>query len=189
MSWFGRREDVQGKSDAELMEGVRRRSEACWKEIFRRHHGPVYRYALRMSGSAEAAADAVQDAFLLLVEQPGRFDPSLGSLGGWLVGVARKRVLKYPPAAGEAGPADVALEGDSALEALTREEAREAVREAVNALPEAYREVVLLVEFEEMAYEDAAVALEVPVGTVRSRLHRARALLAAALAGKRRVAL
>ena len=188
MNWFRRRGEADGKPDAELVEGIRRGEESCWREIYRRHHGPVYRYALRMSGSAETAEDAVQEAFLTLLERPERYDAALGPLGGWLLGVARKKVLKSGAPTVELEGGDAAAEGESALDAMTREEAREAVREAVAALPEVYREVVLLIEFEEMAYEDAACALGVPVGTVRSRLHRARAMLAASLARRRGVA-
>jgi RNA polymerase sigma-70 factor (ECF subfamily) len=186
MSWFGRRRECGAKTDAELVEGIRRGDEACWREIYRRHHGPVYRYALYMSGSAEAAEDAVQEAYLTLLERPCRYDAALGSLGGWLLGIARKKVLKSAMAQGpDFEEFDRAAEGETALDALTREETRGAVREAVRALPEAYREVVALVEFEEMSYEEAAQALGVPLGTVRSRLSRARAMLAAELGRKR----
>ena len=189
MNWFRRGREAAGKSDAELVEGIRRGDEDCWKEIFRRHHGPVFRYASQMTGSVDLAEDATQEAFVMLLEQPGRFDPALGSLGGWLLGIARKKLLKIVPSREEPPPEDAAVDAESALDVLTREEAREAVREAIDALPIVFREVVLLIEFEELAYEDAAVALGVPLGTVRSRLHRARAMLAAALGKKRRVAL
>jgi RNA polymerase sigma-70 factor (ECF subfamily) len=90
----------------------------------------------------------------------------------------------------ERGRSDVALESDldeaslpelavndDPLAALTQREGIEALRRAVQALPRRYREVVVLCDLEEVDYADAAVALGCPIGTVRSRLHRARGLL------------
>ncbi len=72
-----------------------------------------------------------------------------------------------------------------ALEALSRDERAAALRAAVDALPDGFREVVALCDLEEISYAEAAGILDTPVGTVRSRLHRARALLARKLSGFR----
>jgi RNA polymerase sigma-70 factor (ECF subfamily) len=69
-----------------------------------------------------------------------------------------------------------------AFEQLTRLETVEAVRDAIRSLPPPYREVVALCELQEMSYSEAAVIVQCPVGTIRSRLHRARALLVTRLA-------
>ncbi len=114
------------------------------------------------------------------------FNPERGTLSGYLFGIARKQALRLL----ERGRVDVAIEGDSEdaalpelsvdddpLEDLTHHESIEALRRAVAALPRRYREVVALCDLEEIDYADAAAALGCPIGTVRSRLHRARALL------------
>jgi RNA polymerase sigma-70 factor (ECF subfamily) len=105
-------------------------------------------------------------------------------LGAFLLGVARHFVLRHL----ERGARQVAFDDEPAQEAsdeLIRRSEIETVRRAIAALPARYREVVVLCELEEIAYEEAARVLGCPVGTVRSRLNRARALLKARLAGVR----
>jgi RNA polymerase sigma-70 factor (ECF subfamily) len=139
-----------------------------------------------MSGSASAAEDITQEVFLALLREECGYDHERGTLSGYLFGIARKLVLRNL----ERGRSDVPLEAetddaaprelaviDDPLAGLTRHEAMEALRRAVQALPRRYREVVVLCDLEELDYADAAVALGCPIGTVRSRMHRARALL------------
>ena len=154
--------------------------------LYRRRQGAIYRFALHMSGSASAAEDITQEVFLALLRGECGYDRERGTLSGYLFGIARKLVLRNL----ERGRGDVALEGDGddavprelavtddPLAGLTRHETIEALRRAVHALPRRYREVVVLCDLEELDYADAAVALGCPIGTVRSRMHRARALL------------
>ncbi len=134
-----------------------------------------------MSGSLEIAEDVTQETFVILARDLSRFDPGRGTVGAFLYGIARKLVLRWmernrdeyrdqPPDAesGEAGP----------LAGLLRNEAVETVRRAVLALPARYREAVVLCDLQELSYEEAAVVIGCPVGTVRSKLNRGRALLA-----------
>ena len=157
-----------------------------FRSLYRRRQGAIYRFAMHMSGSATAAEDITQEVFLALLRQGCGFDPERGTLSGYLFGIARKLVLRTL----ERSRADVALENeaddvpslelaviDDPLIDLTRREGIEALRRAVMALPRRYREVVLLCDLEELDYADAAVVLGCPIGTVRSRMHRARALL------------
>ena len=108
----------------------------------------------------------------------------------WLLGVARKLLSKRRGWDARAVPLELdGPNGDppapdlDALEQLTRQERLAAVRLAIEGLPAAFREVVTLCDLEELSYQTAAEILEAPVGTVRSRLHRARTLLARKLTG------
>ena len=169
--------------DDELLMRVRNGDEQAFVSLYRRRQGAIYRFAMHMSGSAQAAEDVTQEVFLALIREDCGFDPTRGSLSAYLFGIARKLVLRQI----ERSRADLPLDGDEFPQAgaaadnplvdLTRKETLEALRRAVAALPRRYREVVVLCDLEELDYADAAVALNCPIGTVRSRLHRARALL------------
>lgn len=158
--------------------------------LYRRRQGGIYRFALQMSGCNQIAEDVTQEVFLELMRDPSRYDPARGSLSAYLYGIARNHVLRrlrrernYVPLA-EAEEEDGAvtdrglIAADDPLGDLTRNEKIEALRRAVLALPEHYREVVALCDLNEMSYAEVADALNCSVGTIRSRLHRGRALLA-----------
>jgi RNA polymerase sigma-70 factor (ECF subfamily) len=166
--------------------------ENAFAELYRRHQGPLYRFAVRMTGNSWAAEEIVQDVFMTLVREPKKYDVERGTLGAFLYGVARNRIMKHI----ERTPRDLSLdEKDPAAqeshgqlhEQMTParwaelRERRDHVRAAVVELPPEFREAVVLCELEEMSYEEAARALDCPVGTIRSRLHRGRALLLAKL--------
>jgi RNA polymerase sigma-70 factor (ECF subfamily) len=161
--------------------------EEAFVALYRRFQGGIYRFAWRMTGSREAAEDVTQETFLAIVRGPDRYEEARGAFGAYLYGIARNVLLKR---AGRER-AFVALgDGQDALRSsddptadLDRRQAVEAVRQAVLALPQHYREVVVLAELQGLPYEEVAGALACPVGTVRSRLHRARALLAQRLRG------
>jgi RNA polymerase sigma-70 factor, ECF subfamily len=168
------------ESDEQLIEGMLRGDEESFAALYRRRNGPVYRFALHMSGDSAVAEDVTQEVFLALLEGGRRFDPERGTLLSFLYGIARNRVLRRL----EAKPSEdleaavAAAAEDDLLDDLTRRETIEQVRRAVLSLPPLYREAVVLCDLESASYEEAAAALECPVGTVRSRLSRARALLA-----------
>ena len=152
----------------------------------------MYRFALRMTGSTWAAEEIVQDVFMTLMRDPRRYDATRGALGAFLYGIARNRVMKHL----ERLPREVSLQekkedGTGAGIVLQdpatpsswlegRERAAQ-VRAAVLELPAEFREAVVLCELEEMSYEEAAQMAGCPIGTIRSRLHRGRALLLAKL--------
>jgi RNA polymerase sigma-70 factor (ECF subfamily) len=174
------------QSDDELLLQLRNGDEQAFTALYRRRQGAIYRFALHMSGSSAAAEDIVQEVFLALLREECGFDPKRGTLSGYLFGIARKLVLRnlergrsnvpLEAETDEAAPRELAVIDDP-LAGLTRHEAIEALRRAVQALPRRYREVVVLCDLEELDYADAAVVLGCPIGTVRSRMHRARALL------------
>jgi RNA polymerase sigma-70 factor, ECF subfamily len=184
-------------SDAELLRLTLAGDEAAFTTLFRRRQGGVYRFALHMGGSEALAEDVVQESFIVLIRDGRNFDPSRGSVAAYLYGIARNHVLRafereralVPLAEGgeveEAAAPDL-VAADDPLGDLTRGEMIEKLRQAVVALPAHYREVVVLCELHELSYAEAAAALGCAVGTVRSRLHRARAMLAAKLRDERR---
>ena len=193
--------DIVEPRDIELMRRLCAGDEGAFLEFYRRHQGGLYRYAVHMTGRPEAAADIVQDTFLTLIRQAGKFDEEKGAPGAFLYGIARNHVRKlhekesrYVALGDETGDGSTsngtggnnngiaryaATSGDSetVLEGLERAETVQRLREAVLTLPEHYREPVTLCDLEGKSYEEASTLLACPVGTVRSRLNRARSLL------------
>ena len=171
-------------SDEDLLGAARGGDEAAFTALYRRRQGAVYRFALHMSGDAAVSEDVTQEVFLAVLEGSGRFDPARGSLLSFLYGIARNLVLRRLEKKLPAELADEPVADDDVLDDLTRRETIEAVRNAVLSLPAQYREAVVLCDLENASYEDAAAALDCPVGTVRSRLSRGRAMLAQKLSAK-----
>ncbi|HJT87930.1 MAG TPA: RNA polymerase sigma factor [Bryobacteraceae bacterium] len=174
------------ETDDELLLRMRCGDEEAFVALYRRRHGSLYRFALHMTGAPSAAEDVTQEVFLALIRDDCGYDPERGSLSAYLFGIARKLVLRHLERSrtvfeqeleGEeiVHPA-LATQADPIVD-LMRREGIEALRKAVFALPKRYREVVILCDLEEMDYSEAAGVLGCPIGTVRSRLHRARALL------------
>ena len=160
---------------------MRRGDESAFAAAFAEHRGAVHRYATQMGG-AMGADDVVQETFLTVIRQLDRNDASRGPLRAYLLGIARnlmlKRMAMRPPDTPFEPPDEpIAVQQESPLEQLTRAEAIALVRMAICTLPEPYREVVVLCEMDELEYADAAAVIGCPIGTVRSRLHRAKALL------------
>jgi len=153
--------------------------EDAFTALYRRRQGPVYRFALQMTGSPVIAEDVTQEVFLALLSQTAKYDESRGSLASFLYGVARNLVLRRIEKVEEIQ--EVAA-SDDILHDLTRQETIEQVRRAVLSLPPVYREAVVLCDLQDTSYEEAAAALNCPVGTVRSRLSRGRSILAQRLA-------
>jgi RNA polymerase sigma-70 factor (ECF subfamily) len=143
-----------------------------------------------MSRNDAVAEEITQEVFLALLTQIDRFDAERGELSTWLCGIARRQLWKHLQRSNAAGAldeenaAELEFSGDGPAELLLRSEAVAAVRAGMDELPAALREVVILCSLEEMSYEQAAQVLSVPVGTVRSRLHRAKARLAGLLRGE-----
>lgn len=182
------REMTVGESDGELHQAALRGDGEAMAALYRRHGPLVYRFTLRMSQNASVAEEVTQEVFLALLRHADRFDSSRSALSTWLCSIARnqlskhfERNLRYEPADEEDETFDPPSNEDSPALLLTRKEAVEAVREAIDALPIPLKEVVLLCQFEDMSYEEAACILKIPLGTVRSRLHRAKLRLQTSL--------
>jgi RNA polymerase sigma-70 factor (ECF subfamily) len=187
----------QQQSDAELLRLMLAGDECAFTALYHRRQGGVYRFALQMSGSEALADDVVQETFMVLMRDGQNFDAARGSLAAYLYGIARNHVLRafdrerslvrFDDEAEDArdAPHENLVTRPDPLGDLTRAETFEKLRLAVLALPTHYREVVVLCELHEMSYAEAAATLGCAVGTVRSRLHRARSMLAEKMRGQR----
>lgn len=176
-------------SDPDLLRQMMDGDEDAFTQLYRRRQASVYRFALQMSGSQTLAEDVTQEVFIVLMRDAGRYDPDRGSLAAYLYGIARNHVLRkleqdrpYVPFidrssdAEEITPQAMIAAGDP-LSELTRGETIQELRDLILSMPPRYREVVVLCDLHEMSYVEAAAVINCAVGTVRSRLHRARALL------------
>jgi RNA polymerase sigma-70 factor (ECF subfamily) len=189
--------------DVELLRRLAAGDHDAFLEFYRRHQGGLYRYAMHMSGSPQSAADVVQDTFLTLIRHTGKYDEQKGTPAAFLFGIARNHLRRlrekegrYVPLSEELGqglsnggsgdpghfngnghsPVRVG-QAEMILEGLERAEIAELLREAILTLPDHYREPVTLCDLEGKSYGEAAALLVCPVGTVRSRLNRARSIL------------
>lgn len=189
--------------DVDLLRRLSAGDEAAFLVFYRRHQGGLYRYAAHMSGDRETAADVVQETFLTLIRHSNKFDERKGTPAAFLFGIARNHLRKlrekesrYVPLAqdferglteecvtlaphgnGNGHSPRNAAPGQQVHECVERSEITELLREAVMTLPEHYREPVTLCDLEGKSYSEAAALLDCPVGTVRSRLNRARSIL------------
>ena len=180
-------------TDAQWLAAIRAGDDEAFLTFYRQHQGGIYRFLLRMSGEESIAQDLTQEVFLVLwrARDGAGFDGARGTLIGYLYGVARHLVWRRMEREGRWGPlseesgSEAYLDLSGALESmenpldrLTREETVARLRQLVLALPGHYREAVVLCDLHEMTYQQAAEVLDCSVGTVRSRLHRGRSLLA-----------
>jgi RNA polymerase sigma-70 factor (ECF subfamily) len=172
--------------DQELLRQLSKGRETAFTAFYERYQGPLYRFALHMSGNTATAEDVTQEVFMLLIRNPKGYEADKGPIGGYLFGIARnltRRVLQrsrldMPIEEEWLDTGDAGLTSDlDVLSELSNSELLDFLRKAVLALPEQYREVVALCDLEEMSYADAAALLDCSPGTVASRLHRARTIL------------
>jgi RNA polymerase sigma-70 factor (ECF subfamily) len=148
-------------------------TDAEFQAAFDQHKDAVYRFAWRMSGSASAAEDVTQDVFVGLLRHTDRFDPARGTLRAFLLGIARNLTLKRWRAEHRFEPLDDETLVGQAVD-VERGDIGDAVGRAVRSLRPLQREVVILAEYEGLTLAEIARAVDADVGTVKSRLHRAR---------------
>ena len=168
------------ESDEELYRLMRKGNQQAFAELYERREPALYRYALHMSGNRHIAEEITHEAFLQLIGPEMRFDARRGSLEAYLYGMARNLIRVSQRHKHEGPSGDPAAEHDI-LGDLINNERMAALYVALRELPDPYRDAVILCDLEERSYEDAARIMGCPVGTVRSRVHRARVLLAAKL--------
>jgi RNA polymerase sigma-70 factor (ECF subfamily) len=171
------------QADVRLLADIAAGVEQAFVELYSRRRNDVYRFAFAMAKSRSFAQDVTQEVFLNVLENASRFDRAKGTVRAWLFGCARYVTLdrlRLERRWTDDMPADLtALDSDERLFADQRVERLHA---AIARLPVEYREALVLFELQELSYAETAAVLDCPVGTVRSRLHRGRALLAAMLA-------
>jgi len=170
----------------ELVKRSRLGDERAFLELYLRHRDSVFGFAYRMLGEREAAEDVTQDCFLNLVRQLDRFDPARASLGTYLYAMTRNLCHKRFRGVIEEEASEflegVETGGGGPLSQLLEAELSTQVAQAVGKLPEFQREVVILFEYEGLTLAEVAIITKVDVGTVKSRLYRARQQLRNALA-------
>jgi RNA polymerase sigma-70 factor (ECF subfamily) len=180
-------------ADEALIARIASGDEAAFTALFRRRQADVYRVALLMTGSPATAEDVTQEVFLVVMREAGRYEPGRATVKAWLCGIGRNQARRRldrdrriePIAEDQEGEMALAVVHTDPVGDLDHSEQVQALREAILRLPLRYRDVVVLCDLEELSYLDAAAALDCAVGTVRSRLHRARALLAAKMRSRR----
>ena len=175
----------RAETDQELLKATLGGDEEAFVEIYRRYRDRVYRFACRMTGSAEVARDVTHTCFASLLEAPSRFDGRVG-LGTYLCAAARNQSLRQASRTWRERPVGSTPDlrpgrGPSPLEVLLENERARIVREALSALAPLHREVLILVEYEDLDLATVAEIVGAEVGAVKVRLHRARRKLRAAL--------
>jgi RNA polymerase sigma-70 factor (ECF subfamily) len=180
-------------SDDELMAAIAAGDREAFAALYRRRRPDVYRFAVHMTGAPETAEDVAQDVFMAVIRDAGRYTPGRSGVVPWLLGIARNHVRRraaqdrfLDPLSDVLTPASKLTVTSDPVEGMARDQDIAVVRAALRSLPLTYREVVVLCDLQELSYADAAESIGCAIGTVRSRLHRGRALLSARLKGERR---
>jgi RNA polymerase sigma-70 factor (ECF subfamily) len=171
-------------AELDLIAAAQAGDASAFRGIVERHHRLVAGLAYRLSGDADLADDVAQETFVRAWRGLARFEPRRpGSLRSWLCRIAHNLTMdalrrrRSEPLTSERPD-----HGLSPFEAASRSETGAAVRQAVLQLPDHLRAAIVLREYEEMSYAEIAAVLEIPIGTVMSRLHSARKRLADDLA-------
>jgi RNA polymerase sigma-70 factor (ECF subfamily) len=183
----------ESETDEQLLARISHGEAHAFTQLFRRRQGQIHRFALQMTGVSAVADDVTQDVFMVVMREAATYRRGESGVMPWLCGIARncarqrlRRDRRFEPlgpvaaiendGAGRAAAAGGIVQADPVGD-MTRAEGIARVRRAVLSLPVRYREVIVLCELQELTYAEAAQALGCAIGTVRSRLHRARALL------------
>lgn len=171
---------MDDRSDPELLRRASRGDEDAFIVLYRRHRAPVFRFAYRLLGSIESAEDVTHDCFLALLRRPDGYRPARAALRTYLCAAARNLAFKQLRTRGVEITVDELPEPNDdrevpvQLQSVITAETAEAVASAVATLPPLQREALVLFEYEEMSLAEIAQVAATDVGTIKSRLHRAR---------------
>jgi len=177
-------------SDPELVRRCLAGDEKAYRELVARYERQVYSVAMRMVRVAEDAEDLTQETFIRMFKALDRYDPTR-PFPAWLLTIAarlsidqlrRRRVKTVPlvrtePGSEEERTVEIADPGFGPEELAVRQEEQSSAEGLIASLPEHYRIVVVLRHQHGLSYEEISEALHLPLGTVKARIHRARALL------------
>lgn len=164
-------------TDESLLHAAAHGDEAAFRMVYERHRDVVYRFAYRMLQSVELAEEITHDCFLSLIKKPSRFDGSRASLKTYLCAAARNQAIKHLQREVQHDELNADLPGAehwNPLKQIIGAELSAVVRQAIAELPPLQREAVILFEYEDLSLAEIALIVNADVGTVKSRLHRAR---------------
>ena len=181
-------------SDADLLPGCRGGDEAAWRALVERYTRKVFGLAYRFTGRAEEAEDLTQEVFVKVYQTLHRYRETDGPFGAWLMAVARNHAIDHyrrgrqerqrrsedplvleTAASGEEHP----------VAGIERADRAKLVHTGLRALPPDLRAPLVMCDLQGLSYDEIAAALEVPLGTVKSRINRARLELAKRLLRRR----
>jgi len=172
-------------TDERLLEKAAHGETAAFQVLYERYRDPIFRFAYRLLGSAEAAEDVTHDCFLSLIKEPGRFDSSRASLRTYIYAAARNLAAKrYNSFARETGIERLDEEPSDGREPMAQvldNELAEVVQRAIASLPPLQREALVLFEYDELSLAEIAAIVGADANTVKARLFRAREKLRAGL--------
>lgn len=194
--------DLRNLPDADLVALAQEGREAAYRELVRRYERPVFSLIFRMVRDREVSEDLAQDTFIKVLNHIDKYRPEF-KLSSWLFKIAnnvaidhlRKRQLDTVSIDGsphalsaaevEATSFDVVARQETALEEMEARELGSAIERAIKQLRPEYRACIMLRHVEGRSYEEIAATLDLPLGTVKTYIHRARHQLRDALDGVR----
>ncbi len=178
------------RQDADLLRRCRAGDEKAFRELVTRYQRQVYSVSLRMVRSVEDAEDVTQETFVRVFRSIDRYDPGR-PFGAWIFTIAarlsidhlrRRRtrpfsLVQRDPGSDEDRTLDVLDPGLQPDELTSHLEEERRAQDLIDRLPPHYKIVVMMRHQQDLSYEEIAAALHLPLGTVKARIHRARALL------------
>ncbi|HZL15198.1 MAG TPA: sigma-70 family RNA polymerase sigma factor [Verrucomicrobiae bacterium] len=171
--------DDRRAEEAALLVRIREQDERAIEALYERYSGPLYSLAYQVTGGDRFAQDVVQEVFVAVWKNAGRFDPARGSLSSWLFALARHKAIDLVrrEANVRRHTADVDLELEEAADDVDQEAwrrvRRDAVRAAMAQLPEAQRVAVEMAFFGGLTHVEISEALGIPLGTAKTRIRTA----------------
>ncbi|MFO7653791.1 MAG: sigma-70 family RNA polymerase sigma factor [Candidatus Krumholzibacteriia bacterium] len=185
------------RSDLRLIHRCKRGEEDAFATVLQRYRGPIYNLCLRMVRNSEDARDLAQEIFIKVFSLLDRYDEKF-AFSSWLFRIAtnhcidhlRRNRLRFLSLEGTVGPDGEEMElqlpdsGPGPDTVMQRQEALELLEEVIGELPPHYRVITLLRHDEQLSYEEIAETLQLPLGTVKARIHRARNMIQQMLAAR-----